>query len=386
MMILMSVILAACALLGLCFFLFWQFQLKQKQMEQSLKSMAFDVFEKNSRLLADLAGSSFESYQKQASHDLQLRHVSFVETMKPLQEALRKIDEIQRDIEKKREGAYQSLTMQLETLSSLERDLRKETTTLSQALKSSQVRGSWGEIHLKRVLELSGLLAHCDFWNQKTIGFEDKVLRPDVIIQLPGEKFIAIDAKTPLQSYLEASGLSDEESAKKIQQSVSYLRKHIKDLSSKEYWKAIDGSLEFVILFLPIEAFYSACLQQDPLLIEFAAEQNIILATPSSLIAILRSVAFSWKQDAISKNAKDIAKLGSELYDRLNVVCQHWSKLGKNLNSSVEAYNMAITSLESRALVTAKKLKDLGGLTTELVNLENLQTFAKVPLQEKDLD
>lgn len=361
-----------------------QFQAKQKELELSLKSMAFDAFEKNSRLFADLAGSSFQNYQKQASHDLELRHVAFVETMKPLQEALKKIDEVQREIEKKREGAYQSLNVQLETLFSLERDLRKETATLSQALKSSQVRGSWGEIHLKRVLELSGLLSHCDFWNQKTITLQDKILRPDVLVQLPGDKFIAIDAKTPLQAYLEASSLNSDDAAKKIQESALALRKHIKDLSSKEYWKAVDGSLEFVVLFLPIEAFYSACLQVDPLLIEFAAEQNIILATPSSLIAILRAISFSWKQDAISKNAKDIAKLGSELYDRLNVVCQHWTKLGKNLNSSVEAYNMAISSLESRALVTAKKLKDLGSISSEITDLEKLDAVAKVPLLNND--
>jgi DNA recombination protein RmuC len=267
-----------------------------------------------------------------------------------------------------------------------ERHLRKETAQLAQALRSPQMRGSWGEIHLRRVVELAGLLNHCDFFEQKTFETEMRISRPDVVVQMPGQRCIAIDAKTPLQFYLDASDAGDDLlRRKKLQEHTASLRKHIKDLSAKEYWKQLDLAPEYVILFLPAEAFYSAALQTDPSLIELGVENNVIIATPTTLIAILRAVAFSWKQDALSKNAKEIAKLGEELYDRLGTLCEYWGKVGRGLNTSMDAYNQSIASMESRVLVTARKLKETGALSTEIQAPISLEKICVQPTAVRDV-
>ena len=256
--------------------------------------------------------------------------------------------------------------------------LRQETFQLVQALRSPHIRGCWGQVHLRRVVELAGLVNQCDFFEQSTLEGEGKLLRPDLIVRLPGQRQIIIDAKTPLNAYLDAAETLDEEKQKKrLQDHALAVRKHIKDLAAKEYWKSLDLTPEYVILFLPAEAFFSAALQADPSLIEVGADQNIVVATPTTLIAILRAVAHSWKQDSLSKSAQEIAKLGAELYDRLSNLCEYWGKVGRNLGSAVQAYNQSVVSLETRALVSAKKLKECAGIAKELPEIAQLEQLVR---------
>lgn len=325
-------------------------------MKSAFKAMSFDVMEKSGKQFLNLADA----------------------TLQPLRESMKLLNEHQRDLEKRREGAYGALSKQIEGLISSERELRTETTRLVQALRSPQVRGSWGEVHLRRVVELAGLINHCDFYEQKAFEADGRVLRPDLIIRLPGERYIAVDAKTPLSAYLDATDAGDDNlRKKKLQEHAVAVRKHMKDLSAKEYWKQLDPMPEYVILFLPAEAFFSAALQADPTLIEVGADQNIIVATPTTLIAILRAVAHGWKQESLSKSAREIARLGQELYERVGIVCDHWNKVGKSLNSAVESYNQSVASLESRVLVSARKLKESSSMMKELPEIENIEKIAR---------
>ncbi|OGN63384.1 MAG: hypothetical protein A3E80_00060 [Chlamydiae bacterium RIFCSPHIGHO2_12_FULL_49_9] len=349
----------------------------QKNLQESFKALSFETMEKNGRIFLDLAKTSLEKYQEGAKADLEARQKAIDNLLKPIQDSMKQLDHHQRELEKKREGAYAALGKQLEMLVTSENALRQETHHLVQALRSPQMRGSWGQVHLRRVVELAGLINNCDFYEQKTIEAEGKLLRPDLIVRLPGQRQIAVDAKTPLEAYLDASDAgSDELRKKKLQDHAASLRKHIKDLSNKEYWKQFDPAPEYVILFLPAEAFFSAALQADPTLIEIGADQNIIIATPTTLIAILRAVAHGWKQEGLSKSAREIARLGQELYERVAVVSDHWNKVGKSLNAAVESYNQSLASFETRVLVSARKLKESGSILKELPEMQGIDKLA----------
>lgn len=354
------IILAIAALVGVlvCGWIWMQKHtaITKKQLEESFKALSYDIMERNGQQFLNLADA----------------------TLQPLKESMKALDEHQRELEKRREGAYGALSKQIDSLVLSEQTLRQETTRLIQALKSPQTRGSWGEVHLRRVVELAGLMNHCDFYEQKTFDNEGRSLRPDLIIRLPGNKQIAVDAKTPLVAYLEASDAGDEDlRKKKLQEHAALLRKHIRDLSSKQYWKQLEPSPEYVILFLPAEAFFSAALQVDPTLIEVGADQNIIIATPTTLIAILRAIAYGWKQESLAENAKEIAHTGQELYERLGIVFDYWNKVGKSLNASVEAYNQSVASFESRALVSLRKLKENASLTKETPVLDGIERVTR---------
>lgn len=346
----------------------------QKAMIESCRTIASEVSEQNSRHFLELAKLSFEKHQETARLELEAKRQSIDGLLKPLQETMKQFDMHQRELEKRREGAYSSLSTQLQDLIKAEQELRKTTTQLSQALRSPQMRGSWGEIHLRRVIELAGLLNHCDFFEQQVLEGDGKIGRPDVVIRLPLERSIAIDAKTPLQAYLDASDAGDDRlRQKKLQEYAASLRKHMKDLSAKEYWKQLGSSPEYVILFLPAEVFFSAALQTDPSLIEAGADHNIVIATPTTLIAILRAIAFSWRQENLSKNAKEVAQLGHELYERVGIVCDYWNKLGRALGTAVDTYNQSVASMESRVLVTARKLKEHGSINAEVDPLQIIE-------------
>lgn len=325
-------------------------------MKNEFKAMSLDALEKNGKQFMNLADA----------------------TLQPLKESMKLLNEHQRELEKRREGAYGALSKQIEGLVLSEKELRNETTRLVQALKSPQIRGSWGEVHLRRVVELAGLINHCDFYEQKTFEGYGRLLRPDLIVRLPGQRQIAVDAKAPLNAYLDAAEMQDDDARKvKLQEHAAAVRKHIKELSSKEYWKQLDPAPEYVILFLPAEAFFSAALQADPSLIEVGADQNIIVATPTTLIAILRAVAHGWKQESLSKSAREIARLGQELYERVGILCDYWNKVGKSLNTAVESYNQSVASLESRVLVSARKLKESGALIKELPQVDVVEKIAR---------
>lgn len=367
MLMVIGIVGLALGLTGLWIAMQKRLQGSEEQLRESFKALSHEAMAANSRVFLDLAKTSLEKYQEKAVSDLEGRQKAIEASMVPFREAVKQLDEHQRGLEKQREGAYAALSKQIEGMAQAERELRKETALLTQSLRSPQVRGSWGEIHLRRVVELAGLLNHCDFFEQKSTDDGQRVRRPDLLIRLPGQRQIVVDAKTPLSAYLDASDAGDEELRKrKLQEHAGSVRKHMKDLSGKEYWKQFECSPEYVILFLPAEAFFSAALQADPSLIEAGADQNILVATPTTLIAILRAVALSWKQENLSKSAREISQLGQELYDRIGIFCDHWSKVGKNLNTAVDAFNQSAASLETRVLVSAKKLKDSAHIQKDL--------------------
>ncbi len=337
----------------------------KKSMMDTFKSLSFDLMERNNRSFLDLASNFFERYQDKAKDQLEIKQKEMQSIINPLKESVDKMDFFTRDIEKQRQSAYVSLSKQIDSLIKSEDILRSETKNLTKALKSPNIRGAWGQIHLKRVIEIAGMLDHCDFFEQKTVG-DEKIFRPDLVIQLPGERQIVIDAKTPIDAYLEAAESNDEEYKKrKLKDHAQHIKKHIKDLSSKEYYKQFFPSVEFVIMFLPAEAFFSAAIGEDPTLLEIGAKYNVIIATPTTLIAILRAISYSWKQDNISKSAKEIAKIGKELHERLLIMTSHFSNVGKSISQTVDSYNKTIASFESRVLVSAKKLKEMGLATQE---------------------
>jgi len=379
----MTFVILTLVVFALSLFVFWyvmqkKFQEAQQKMHETFKSLSFEVMERSGRTFLDLATTSLDKYAEGAKCDLENRQKAIDASLTPLRETLKQLDGYQRELEKRREGAYSALSQQIEGLVAAERNLTRETAQLSQALRSPQIRGVWGQIHLKRVVELAGLLNYCDFFEQKSVESDGKIWRPDLVVKLPGQRNIVVDAKTPLNAYLDASDAGDEILRKvKLQEHALALRKHMKDLSNKEYWKQFDFAPEYVILFLPAEVFFSSALQVDPSLIEFGADQNIIIATPTTLIAILRAVAFNWKQESLSKSAKEIAQLGQELYDRIGIVSEYWNKLGKQLNSSVESYNQSVASFESRVLVSARKLKEAGSFLKDISEPESIDKLAK---------
>jgi DNA recombination protein RmuC len=278
---------------------------------------------------------------------------SFVELaqtgiMSPLRESLDKMNEHIRELEKNREGAYQALNQQVGLL-------KTETQNLAKALHSPVARGRWGEIQLRRVVELAGMVAHCDFEEQLVKSNDSETIRPDLVIKLPGQKCIVVDAKVPLAGYLKAV---EQETG--FEEHSDQIKRHIQSLSKKAYWRYFEPSPEFVILFLPGEAFLSAALSAQSDLVELAAQQNIILATPMTLIAMLRAVAYGWRQEAANEHAELIGQKARELCDRLSVLTDHFEKLGKSLKNSVDSYNQAVASFESRVLVSARQMTDLG--------------------------
>ena len=350
-----------CAFLLLAHYMRKQWKASEKQMRDTFQSLSFEVLQRSGKSFLELAATHLDKYQSGAKVDLDSRQKAIEETLLPIRETMKKLEEHQRELEKRREGAYASVSKQLELLVASEKELRLQTQHLSQALRSPGIRGSWGQVHLRRVVELAGLLNHCDFSEQNTLENDGKIQRPDVVVHLPGGRLIAIDAKTPLDAYLEASETQIESHRRrKLQDHSLVVRKHMKDLSNKEYWKQFAPSPEYVILFLPAEAFFSAALEADPTLIEIGAEQNIIVATPTTLIAILRAVAHGWKQESLSKSAKEIARIGQELYERIGIVSEHWNKVGRSLSSAVDSYNQSLSSFETRVLVSARKLKESG--------------------------
>lgn len=359
----------------------------EKKLSDTFKAISVDVMDSNNKVFLNLAQQSFKNLQDKSIQELSGREKAIHELVNPVKESLAGVASKLTELETARVSAYEVLKHQVSDLISSQKELRLETANLVKALRAPAVRGRWGEMQLKRVVEITGLSSHCDFVEQHTMSGDEGVLRPDMVVKLPGGKQIVIDAKAPLSAYLEALEATDEFSRKeRLKDHARQVKTHILALSSKAYWDQFPAntSPEFVVLFLPGETFFSAALEQDPTLIELGVEKKVILTTPSTLIALLHAVAYGWRQEALAANAQEISELGRDLYKRLSDMGKHFGKLGKDLNLAVRSYNDTVGSLERRVLPSARRFKDLEATSSrdeilEIPQLEHIPRDLQAP-------
>ncbi len=343
----------------------------REAMENMFKSHAADALRNNNQSFLELAKATLAEFQQGAKGDLEKRQLAIDQLVAPVRASLEKVDEKITALERTREQAYGEIRQQFTQMSAMHKQLSDQTGNLVSALRQSHVRGRWGEMQLRRVVEMAGMMAHCDFVEQPDAESEEGRLRPDLIVKLPGNRHIVVDAKAPINAYMDAHEAGNDELRKaKIQLHAQQVRRHLDGLAKKSYWEQFQPSPEVVVMFIPGEAFYSAALEADPGLLDSGFDQGVIMASPASLMALLKAASYGWRQESIAENAREISMLGQELHGRLGTLAEHFSRIGKGLSNATNAYNEAIASFETRVLTSARKFKGLGATSQEAEIIE----------------
>jgi DNA recombination protein RmuC len=363
----------------------------EAKLREAFQSLSAEALRQNNQSFLDLAKTSLGEFQRTATADLESRRQAIGELVKPVRESLDKVDCKLQAVERERIGAYASLSEQVRSLAETQQQLHSETTKLVRALRTPNVRGRWGEIQLKRVVELAGMLDHCDFFEQQSVTTEEGRLRPDLLVRLPGGRHVVVDAKAPLGAYLEAFEATDEALRETLlRDHARQVRDHMTKLGAKSYSAQFEPAPEFVVMFLPGETFFGAAMQHDPELIEFGVDKRVIPASPTTLIALLRAVAYGWRQEHLAENAQEISALGRDLYERLRSMAEHFLRLGGQLDRAVAAYNDAVGSLESRVLVTGRRLREkavaAGDEIPLLDGIDRVARTLQIAMPEADRD
>jgi DNA recombination protein RmuC len=348
-------------------------------LQNTFKALAADALKSNSSSFLLFAEETLKRFQSQAKGDLDARQKAVSDMVAPVADSLNKVDAKLQQLEVARSDAYGELRSQVQSLITTQKELQSQTGNLVRALRTPNVRGRWGEIQLRRVVEIAGMLPYCDFTEQESVTTETGRLRPDLIVKLPGGKHVVVDAKTPLQAFLEAFETTDEDARRVcLANHARQVRDHMNTLSGKKYWEQFDATPEFVVMFLPGETFFSAALEQDSSLIEHGVLNRVIPASPTTLIALLKAVNYGWNQEKLARNAQQISALGKELHDRLRLLAGHITSVGTGLDRAVESYNKAVGSLESRVLVSARKFAELGAsVADDIPELEPIETTSR---------